>query len=168
MTARATRKVLKVDFGSGYNCRKGYKSCDITGSPVLDYMYDGNEHIFGLEEKSVDVFNIRNVVHHIPDLRKTFKCIRRYMKENGKIIITDCDKDHYMQNVCLDNLWYRYVIPRPEVYISKEYRNYFEILSEIGFEIVSRKKSEEKDITVWKLNNYKNGKYQEFSGKHGL
>ena len=32
--------MLKIDFGSGYNPRKGYKTCDITYSPFLDYVYD--------------------------------------------------------------------------------------------------------------------------------
>ena len=29
--------MLKIDFGSGYNPNKEYKTCDITGSPILDY-----------------------------------------------------------------------------------------------------------------------------------
>lgn len=63
---------LCIDFGSGYNPKAGYKTCDITTFPQLDFQYDGKDEIVGLREKSVDVFYLRNVVHHIPDLQRTF------------------------------------------------------------------------------------------------
>ena len=84
--------MLKIDFGSGYNPNKEYKTCDITGSPILDYMYDKKDTILDLKEKSVDEFYLRNVVHHIPDLKRTFKCLKKYLKNGGKIKIIECMK----------------------------------------------------------------------------
>lgn len=47
---------LCIDFGSGYNPKAGYKTCDVTTFPQLDFQYDGKDKIVGLREKSVDVF----------------------------------------------------------------------------------------------------------------
>lgn len=67
---------LCIDFGSGYNPKTGYKTCDVTTLPQLDFLYDGKDEIVGLREKSVDVFYLRNVVHHIPDLQRTFTTLK--------------------------------------------------------------------------------------------
>ena len=49
--------MLKIDFGSGYNPKKGFKTCDITFSPYLDYVYDKeNNIILDLNKNSVDEF----------------------------------------------------------------------------------------------------------------
>ena len=45
---------LCIDFGSGYNPKTGYKTCDVTTLPQLDIQYDGKDEIVGLREKSVD------------------------------------------------------------------------------------------------------------------
>ena len=84
--------MLKIDFGSGYNPNKEYKTCDITGSPILNYLYDKKDTILNLKEKSVDEFYLRNVVHHIPDLKRTFKCLKKYLKNGGKIKIIEWNK----------------------------------------------------------------------------
>lgn len=76
---------LCIDFGSGYNPKTGYKTCDITTFPQLDFQYDGKDEIVGLREKSVDVFYLRNVVHHIPDLQRTFTTLKKYLKVGGKL-----------------------------------------------------------------------------------
>lgn len=83
---------LCIDFGSGYNPKAGYKTCDITTFPQLDFQYDGKDEIVGLREKSVDVFYLRNVVHHIPDLQRTFTTLKKYLKVGGKLVIIDCKK----------------------------------------------------------------------------
>lgn len=109
---------LCIDFGSGYNPKAGYKTCDITTFPQLDFQYDGKDEIVGLREKSVDVFYLRNVVHHIPDLQRTFITLKKYLKVGGKLVIIDCNKGHYKTNVFLDNLWYRFVGNNNEIFIS--------------------------------------------------
>lgn len=142
---------LKIDFGSGYNPNKDYKVCDITWLPNLDYVYDQeNNVILGCESTSVDEFYLRNVVHHIPDLKKTFKCLLSYLKDDGEIKIIDVRKNFYKQNVILDILWYRYVIPRYEVWFSKHYRDYFKILESLGMKRVEYYIQDEKEVSVWR------------------
>ena len=58
-------KRLRIDFGSGHNPKEGYKTCDITFAPNLDYAYDKEANlIIDLEEASVDEFYAKNVLHH--------------------------------------------------------------------------------------------------------
>lgn len=145
--------MLKIDFGSGYNPNKGYKLCDITYSPVLDYVYDqDNNVIIGAEENTVDEFYLRNVVHHLPDIAKTFTCLKKYLKVGGRIKIIDVRKEYFKQNLFLDRLWYRFVIPRPEVWYSTTYRDYFTILKELGFKLISYEYKEEKEMSEWEKN----------------
>lgn len=145
------KNTLKIDFGSGYNPNKEYKTCDITFLPNLDYAYDqDNKVIVGCEYNTVDEFYLRNVVHHIKDLKDTFEMLKKYLKVDGVIKIIDVRKEYFKQNVILDILWYRYVIPRYEVWFSREYRNYFEILEELGFKLVEFSYEEEKEVSVWK------------------
>ena len=49
-------KKLCIDFGSGYNPKFGYKTCDVTTLPQSDFQYDGKDQIVGRIEKSVEVF----------------------------------------------------------------------------------------------------------------
>lgn len=143
---------LCIDFGSGYNQKAGYKTCDVTGFPQLDFWYDGKDEIVGLREKSVDVFYLRNVVHHIPDLQRTFTTLKKYLKVGGKLIIIDCNKDHYKINVFLDNLWYRFVGNNNEIFISKSYRDYINVLIKLGFKQLYYKSFKEKEITEYERN----------------
>lgn len=142
---------LKIDFGSGYNPNKDYKICDITYLPNLDYVYDQeNNVIIGCEKVSVDEFYLRNVVHHIPDMERTFKCLLKYLKDDGEIKIIDVRKEYFKQNVILDTLWYRYVIPRYEVWFSNYYRDYFKVLESLGMERVKYYIQDEKEVSVWR------------------
>lgn len=143
--------LLKIDFGSGYNPNPTYKLCDITYLPNLDYVYDiDNNTIIGCEEDSVDEFYLRNVVHHIKDLNKTFNCLKRYLKKGGIIKIIDARKEYFKQNVILDIIWYRYVIPRYEVWFSNKYRDYNSIILKLGFELIDYHIEQEKEVSVWK------------------
>lgn len=144
-------KKLKIDFGSGYNPNHEYKTCDITYLPNLDYVYDQeNNVILGCKTHSVDEFYLRNVVHHLPDIEKTFRCLLSYLKNNGEIKIIDVRKEFFKQNVILDIIWYRYVIPRYEVWFSGYYRDYFKILENLGMERVDYYIQEEKEVSVWR------------------
>ena len=146
-----TETRLKVDFGCGYNPLPGYKKCDVTTSPTLDYQYDGQDSIIGLEPHSVDVFNVRNVIHHLPDIRRTVRCLRRYTKQGGKVIITDCDAAHFAANVFLDRLWYRFVNNEQKIFISADWRDYLTIMREEGFVCCHQSNDGLKDKTVWTL-----------------
>ncbi len=143
--------MLKIDFGSGYNPKKGYKSCDITNLPNLDYVYcEESNEIIDCKENSVDEFYLRNVVHHLPSIEKTISCLYRYLKKDGIVRIIDVRKEYYQKNVILDIIWYRYVIPRYEVYFSKVYRDYFKILKKLNFILIDKYYDEEKEVSIWK------------------
>lgn len=145
-------KKLCIDFGSGYNPKNGYKTCDITTFPQLDFQYDRKDKIIGLKEKSVDVFYLRNVVHHIPDLQRTFSALKKYLKVGGKLVVIDCNKSHYKINVLLDNLWYRFVNNNDRIFISKNYRDYINVLIKLGFKQLYYKSFKEKEITKYECN----------------
>lgn len=118
----------------------------------MDFQYDGKDEIVGLREKSVDVFYLRNVVHHIPDLQRTFTTLKKYLKVGGKLVVIDCNKDHYKTNVFLDNLWYRFVGNNNEIFISKQYRDYINVLIKLGFKQLYYKSFKEKEITKYECN----------------
>jgi len=142
---------LKIDFGSGYNANPEYKICDITWLPNLDYVYDQNNNvILECEENSVDEFYLRNVVHHLPDIEKTFQCLLKYLKNDGVIKIIDVRKEYFKQNVILDILWYRYIIPRYEIWFSRYYRDYFGILEQLGMEKIDYNIHDEKEVSIWR------------------
>ena len=139
---------LFIDFGSGYNPRKGYSSCDITCLPNLDFVCKDNK-IYNEQEindNSVDKIYCKNVLHHVNDLEDLLKNFYRYLKKDGILEVIEPTKDAYYSNLCLDNLWYRYVIPRKEIWISQKYRDYVSIAKQIGFCIDEHITMNEKDI----------------------
>ena len=143
--------MLKIDFGSGYNAKPGYKTCDITYAPFLDYVYDIEKNqIIGCEKKSVDEFYMRNVVQHIKDLQKCFSMIKEYLKDDGSLVIIDTQKEYFLQNVILDIIWYRFVIPRYEIWFSKSYRDYGKVLTDLGFVKINNQTINEKEVSLWK------------------
>lgn len=106
--------MIKIDFGSGYNPKEGYKTCDITYSPYLDYVYDRKTNkIIDLEENSVSEFYLKNVLHHC-NIEKVAECLFQYLKQNGIITIIEPLPEKYESNRCLDIYWYRYIYPRYE------------------------------------------------------
>ena len=91
--------MLKIDFGSGYNPKSGYKTCDVTYAPFLDYVYDQEKNeILYCENGSVDEFHLRNVVHHVKDLSAMFECLKKYLKEDGLLTIIDVRKKCYFRD----------------------------------------------------------------------
>lgn len=143
---------LFIDFGCGYNPKKGYKTCDVTTNPMLDYQYDGKDYIIGLEENSVDVFYMRNVVHHVPNLLRTFNAIKKYLKRSGRLIIIECNEKYFDANVILDKIWYRYVGNDNNIFIAETYRDYMNILAELGFKQTFYKQLKEKEKSVYERN----------------
>lgn len=113
--------MICVDFGSGHNPRKGFIPCDVTGNTELYYDDDQNE-IVGLESK-VDIFYLRNVVHHLPSIEYVILCLKKYLKPNGKIVVIEPTKEAYKANIFLDILWYRGITQRKDIRIY-EYREY--------------------------------------------
>lgn len=142
---------LCIDIGSGYNPAKGYKTADITGMPYLDYLIK-DDKIYSrhgeLKENSVDMFKLRNTIHHVENLNILLNNLFKYLKPNGIIKIIDCNKEHYFSNYCLDNLWYRYVIPRKEIFIANTYRDYTNLAKKIGFNLLNRTSKNEKEFII--------------------
>lgn len=142
---------LFIDYGSGYNPKKGYKTCDFTTNPCLDYnvidykIYNKDGE---LPHNSVSIFRLRNVIHHIQNLQKLFENLKNYLRDDGVIEIIDVNEEHYLANVCLDNLWYRYVIPRKEIFIADNYRDYAKVAKKTGFNVLSQNIINEKEITI--------------------
>jgi hypothetical protein len=129
---------VKIDIGSGYNPAVGYKT--------LDSNYSSNYH--DIEElPSVDVFRCRNVIHHIQNLNLFFKQLHEKLKNNGKIIIIEPIEEFYKQNLFLDNLWYRWINKRNDIYISNSYRDYLQI-AKVFFKIKKTKIRKEKRWTI--------------------
>lgn len=144
---------LFIDYGSGYNPCDGYKTADITGFPNLDFLIINN-HIYNkdseLSKSSVDKFRLRNVIHHIKNLNELFEQLRYYIKDNGTIDIVECSKEYYNTNYYLDYLWYRFIIPRYEIWFSKNYRDYISAAESHGFIVTNRFKKDEKEYITLK------------------
>lgn len=148
------KHLIRIDFGSGYNPTKGFSTCDFTNSPFLDYQVIKNK-IYNKKGKeilknSVDEIRCRNVLHHIKNLEDLLKQFFYYLKNNGKLTIIECNKSNYLANICLDNLWYRYVIPRKEIWISNNYRDYRKYCNLIGFKEINNKIYLEKEYSIFK------------------
>ena len=143
-------ETLKIDFGSGHNKKESFASCDFTNNPFLDFHYDaGKNEITECFPNSVDIFNLKNVIHHLPDMEKVLSCLKKYLKNNGKIIIIESTKESYLENKILDILWYRYVIPRYDIWISLKYRDYKPILVKLGFKLLNQKIKNHQEISCW-------------------
>lgn len=146
--------MLKIDFGSGYNPYKDYKTCDITFSPYLDYVYDEkNNIIIGLETNSVNIFRLKNVLHHC-DIEKVILCLKKYLKTNGMVKIIEPKKEYYESNRCLDIFWYRYIYPRYEINLPPmERKDYVKLFVKYGFKILNHKTQNIYDVYTFVLSN---------------
>ena len=151
---------LSIDIGSGYNPAPGYRTADITRAPFLDYVIKGNRIYSGegeIADGTVACFRMRNVAHHVRDLDGLLGNLLRYLRPGGTLEIIDCDAGHYAANRCLDNLWYRYVIPRKEIYIAGQYRDYAKIAKKLGFRLKKKFSESEKETTILEKDTQKHG-----------
>lgn len=144
--------MLKIDFGSGYNPKKGYKTCDMTLSPYLDFISKDNK-IYDkkgeIQKNSVDVIHCRNTLHHVKDLESLIKNFYTYLKPNGRLEVIDCRKEYFKGNVFLDKVWYRYINKNENIYISETYNDYKKMCESVGFKKVIERYKEEKEITIF-------------------
>lgn len=135
-----------VDFGSGHNPRRGFITCDNTGLAELYYNEDTNE-IDGLNDK-VDMFYMRNVVHHLPSISRVVECMKKYLTEHGKIVIVEPKKEAYAANIFLDVMWYRGILKNDRIKIFN-YRDYDSIIKK-DFNIKKKTIVGCKEITLYK------------------
>lgn len=138
--------MINLDFGSGYNPERGYLTCDYTGLPNLDFIFDKNQYkIIGVKGKYFDSIRCCNVIHHIPNLRKLFIEFQRVLKIGGNLVIIEPNKEHYQINCILDIIWYRFVTPRYDVWFSNKYRDYTNLLKRLNFKELGYVKKNEKE-----------------------
>ncbi len=136
----------RLDFGSGYNPEGNYETCDIYG--YVDYYFDPIEYKTDAEDKSFDIIRCRNVIHHIKNLKKLSKEFTRILKDGGLIEIIEPRKEYYSSNYYLDYLWYRFIIPRYEVWFSNKYRDCRDYFCE-KFTLEYHEIQDEKEIFIF-------------------
>ena len=107
--------MIYVDVGSGYHPYKKFKTCDLQYSCTY---YDIKE----IENKSVNLFRCRNVIHHVNDLNEFLGTLATKLVAKGTLIIIDCLHKDFSANVFLDILWYRGIKQNHDIFIAKEYR----------------------------------------------
>lgn len=133
---------MLLDFGSGYAPRAGYKTCDVTGW-AIDYRFDTRYYtIEGVPDNSVWILHCRNVLHHIPKLERLAEEFLRVLAPGGLLEVIDCAPEAYGANVFLDRLWYRGIIPRPEVWFAERYRDYSAILRQYFHQLSCHQRGE--------------------------
>lgn len=128
-----------LDFGSGHNPRPGYMTCDVTRSPVLDYVYDSDCHrILDCDDAAFHLVHVRNVCHHVQELERLLHELHRVIEVGGHLYIIEPAESYYKQNVLLDQIWYRAVNHRPEIWFSRTYRDFVGPATRAGFEVLKR------------------------------
>lgn len=130
---------LKIDFGSGYNPEPDYKTCDFVPLPTLDFWYDEEHNIIvDLQPGSVDVFRLKNVLHHIPNMTKICTLLWTYLRVGGIVIVIEPSPEAYGINYLLDCVYYRFVNYKPEIWFSKDYRKYTGCFTSNHFTCISQ------------------------------
>jgi len=137
---------MKLDFGSGHNPLLGFKTCDITEG--ADYRFNSVLYEIPLPDNSVSELHYRNTLHHIRCLDLLAAEFYRIMMPGAKLVIIEVTRKAYQINKFLDSLWYRGIIPRPEIWCSEEYRDYIKIFKE-WFKFNQYETKNEKEIVVF-------------------
>lgn len=145
MILYTAREMNKLDFGSGHNPKEGYKTCDIHG--YVDYYFDNIEYKIITDDNVFDEIRCHNVIHHIQDLRKLSKEFNRVIRPGGTLEITESTRECYKMNYYLDFLWYRFIIPRHDIWFSPKYRDCREYFTE--FKLVKYEVNKEKELFVF-------------------
>lgn len=132
-----------VDIGSGYNPAKGYIRVD-------ENCFAEYKCISDLQDKSIAKARLRNVIHHIENLENFVHILSKKVDIGKYVIIIDVNKDYYKKNLCLDYLWYRWLSYRPDIYISKSYKDPQKYFENEGFSLVRRFVKLEKEYFIFR------------------
>lgn len=144
-----------IDLLSGYNPEYGYKSVDYIPNYGIDYLLDLNTYdIDGIPEGSVNKIRCRNGLHHIPNLDKLIKKCLTITSECVIIDIIEPSKECYKSNLFLDNLYYRWINQREDIWFSDRYRNYIQMFENSGFILTQYKQIDEKEYCTFKRRKY--------------
>jgi hypothetical protein len=137
---------MKLDFGSGYGACSGWATLDFGANCTYN-------DISEIPDKSITKIRFRNVLHHIEHVESLFKALKAKFRKNVKIIIIECRKEFFDNNVFLDVLWYRGIVQNPNMYIAREYRDFGKILQQMGFCVFQRMVENEKETIILKRGN---------------
>jgi len=80
-------KPLKLDLGSGENCRKGFYSVDCIEMKGVDIIANLNEPLYLIPNNSVEYVYSRHALEHVQHLLPLICEIHRITKKEGKIEI---------------------------------------------------------------------------------
>lgn len=116
------KEKIKLDYGSGYAPKAGYKTADIYGRPDF-YISKETNQVIGLNRNSCKVVRMKNVFHHVLETEKLDQEMKRLVNQEGRLVVIEPTKEDYQANIFLDRLWYRGIIPRPEIVWSEKYRD---------------------------------------------
>jgi len=136
----------RLDYGSGYNPRKNFYTADIYGH--VDYYIDPTTYKLNTNNK-FDFILARNVLHHIKNLDKLVKEFYSMLNDNGRVAVIEPAKEYYKQNYILDYIWYRFVIPRYEVWFCDHYRDYEKNFIANGFRLLKSFRLKEKEVKLF-------------------
>jgi ubiquinone/menaquinone biosynthesis C-methylase UbiE len=145
---QSVAKCDRIDFGSGFNPHDGYATCD-PFHPMADVVYDAHAYRMDADDGTVGEILCRNVLHHVPDLDRLFGEFARVLRPGGTVIAVEPRQEAFAANVLLDRLWYRGVVPRPEIWIAEEYRDYTAVAERQGFRPVCTVLRDEKETVTF-------------------
>lgn len=145
---------MKLDYGCGYwNLKKGWKNADTFSYLGIDYTIDPKTgKIKDLENKSCDIINLRNVLHHVKDMSLVFKEIDRLLKNKGKVVISEPKKEKWIGNVILDIWWYRIRIPRLNIWFSLKWRDWKSYRNNLNYNLIKKKSGKYSEVEIWQKN----------------
>ncbi len=138
------KKIIKLDYGSGYNPKAGFKTADMVGRP--DY-YIQDCQVLNLPDKSCRVVCMKNVFHHVLNTDKLNKEMERILEERGRLVVVEPSKENYESNKFWDQLWYRGIIPRSEIVWSNEYRDPAKHFK--SFKLITRKLNNPYEVFIF-------------------
>jgi SAM-dependent methyltransferase len=148
---QSVAKCDRIDFGSGFNPHIGYATCD-PFHPMADVLYDTDAYRMEMDDMTAGEILCRNVLHHVRDLDRLFAEFARVLRPGGIVTVVEPRAEAFETNVFLDRLWYRGLIPRPEVWIAEEYRDYAAVAARHGFRTVGTVPQGEKEkVTLRRL-----------------
>ena len=136
--------LIKLDYGSGYQPEAGFKTADICGRP--DFFVKDCE-VLEMKKEACQLVRLKNVFHHVLDSKKLDKEMKRVINQKGTLMVIEPTEENYESNKFWDRLWYRGVIPRPEIVWSENYRDPVEYFP--SFKLISRKKNNPYEIFIF-------------------
>lgn len=134
---------MKLDFGSGYAPCPKWATLDCGANCTFNAIDE-------IPDNSIDKIRFRNVLHHIENLESLFNAMIPKFTNRIRITVIECRPEYFKSNVFLDNLWYRGITKRPDIYIANQYRDYAVTILNKGFEMIRSSTTDEKEIKIFK------------------